>query len=332
MKKILLFSILISSNLIAQEKDSIFKSQAEKELKAEFPSFRMFNLEYSHLGKTDFKSELFGEEFQKGELKNQKTVNLGINLPVYKKKKLTITSSLIYKFNEFEFSNLENVSSGTSFDQNNLVTFHNFSTALSATYFSSLFKKPIIYNTSIIADGNQEGFERIKALFGFSFILKRTARTTITLGAIAFIDPTSQLPFFPTFTYNYKFKNDTWDLDFILPQRLLVRKYINNNSRLSIGSMLTANNFYVNINDTNFPPVAEYSQLDINTGLIYEYQITKNFITTVRGGVASFVSSRLTEKAQPNKDYFYKNEQNNRGYFNIGISYNPNVKKNKTGK
>lgn len=317
----------LSMLLNAQVKDSIFKSQAEKELKAEFPSFRMFNIEYNQVGKTDFKSELQGEEFQKGELKNLKSVTVGVNLPVYKKKKLTITSSLIYKFNEFEFSNLDNISTTTSFNQNNLVTFHNFSTAVSATYFSSLFKKPIIYNTSIIADGNQEGFERLKAMMGFSFIMKRTAQTTITLGAIVFVDPTSQIPFFPTFTYNYKFKNDTWDLDFIMPQRILLRKYVNKNSRISIGSTLGSNGFYVNIDNPNFPAVAEYSQLDINTGLIYEYRINPNFITTIKGGMSSFISSRLTEKAQPNKDYFYKNEQNNRGYFNFGISYNPSPKK-----
>ncbi len=317
----------LSIALNAQEKDSIFKSEAEKGLKAEFPSFRMFNIEYNHVGKTDFKSELFGEDFQKGTLKNQKTVNVGFNMPVYKKKKLTVTTSLIYKFNELEFDNLENVATSTSFDQNNLITFHNFSTAVSATYFSSLFKKSIIYNTSIIADGNQEGFERLKAMFGFSFIMKRTARTTITLGAIAFIDPTSQIPFFPTFTYNHKFKNDTWDFDFILPQRILLRKYINKNSRLSVGSMLVSNGFYVNIDNPSFPAVAEYSQLDINTGLIYEYKINDNFITTIKGGMSSFISSRLTEKAQPNNDYFYKNEQDNRGYFNVGISYNPSPKK-----
>ena len=313
------FSMLIN----AQVKDSIFKSQAEKELKAEFPSFRMFNVEYNHVGRTDFTSQLYDQDFQKGELKNQKAVTLSVNLPVYRKNKLTVTSSLIYKFNEFEFSSLENIATGSSFNQNNLVTFHNFSTAVSATYFSSLFHKPIIYNTSIIADGNQEGFERIKGFVGFSFIMKRTARTTITLGAIAFIDPTAQIPFFPTFTYNHKFQNETWDFDFIMPQRILLRKYISNNSRLSVGSILSSNGFYVNINNPNFPAVAEYSQLDINTGLIYEYQINSNFTTTLKGGISSFVSTRLTEKAQPNKDYFYSNQQNNRGYFNVGISYNP---------
>ncbi|WP_339887116.1 hypothetical protein [uncultured Flavobacterium sp.] len=319
--------LFISIAINAQVNDSIFKEKAEKELKAEFPSFRMVNLEYTQTGKSDFSSQLFDEDFQTGTLKNIKTVNLGINLPVYKKKKLTVTTSLNYKFNEFEFSDLQNIATIPSFQQNNLITFHNFSTALSATYFSTLFKKPIIYNTSIIADGNQEGFERIKGLVGFSFILKRTDRVTMTLGAIAFVDPTAQIPFFPTFTYNYKFKNSVWDFDFIMPQRILFRRPIGNKGRISIGSMLNSNGFYVNIDNPNFPAVAEYSQLEINSGLIYEHQLSKNFIATFKGGISSFVSSRLTEKAQPNSDYFYKNEQTAKGYFNVGISFNPTPKK-----
>lgn len=324
-KTITLFLISISIN--AQVNDSIFKEKAEKRLKAEFPSFRMINLEYMQTGKSEFNSQLFDQDFQKGTLNNIKTVNLGVNLPIYIKNKLTITSSLSYKFNEFEFSDIQNVATIPTFQQNDLITFHNFSTALSATYFSTLFKKPIIYNTSIIADGNQEGFERLKGLIGFSFILKRTARVTMTLGAIVFVDPTAQIPFFPTFTYNYKFKNSAWDFDFILPQRILFRRPIANKGRISVGSMLNSNGFYVNIDNPNFPAVAEYSQLEINSGLIYEHQLSKNFIATFKGGVSNFVSSRLTEKAKPNSEYFYKNEQSAKGYFNVGISFNPTLKK-----
>ncbi|MBB1195079.1 hypothetical protein DNC80_15545 [Flavobacterium sp. SOK18b] len=324
-KTITIFLISISIN--AQVNDSIFKEKAEKRLKAEFPSFRMINLEYIQTGKSEFNSQLFDQDFQKGTLKNIKTVNLGVNLPIYIKKKLTVTSSLNYKFNEFEFSDIQNVATIPSFQQNDLVTFHNFSTALSATYFSTLFKKPIIYNTSIIADGNQEGFERLKGLIGFSFILKKTARVTMTLGAIVFVDPTAQIPFFPTFTYNYKFKNSAWDFDFILPQRILFRRQIANKGRISIGSMLNSNGFYVNIDNPNFPAVAEYSQLEINSGLIYEHKLSNNFFATFKGGVSNFVSSRLTEKAQPNSEYFYQNEQSAKGYFNVGISFNPTLKK-----
>lgn len=50
-----------------------------------------------------------------------------------------VTRSLDYQFNEFEFDNVK-TTDVTGFEQNGIVDFHNFSTALSSTYFSSLFK------------------------------------------------------------------------------------------------------------------------------------------------------------------------------------------------
>lgn len=317
----------LSISNYAQVKEPSFKDNAEKILKAEFPSFRMLNVEYMQMGNSSFNSQLLGEDFQKGNLENQKSISVGVNLPVYRKKKLTITTSLNYKFNEFKFNNLENISTTQNFQQNEIVNFQNFSTALSATYFSSLFAKPIIYNSSIIVDGNDQGIQRLKGMLGASLILKKTERTTITIGAVAFIDPTSQFPFFPTFTYNHKLKNSAWDIDFILPQRILLRRYLHKNGRISIGSMLNSNSFYVNIDNPNFPTVSQYSQLEINSGVIYEHKASNNFIITFKGGISNFVSSRLTEKGQPNKDYFYKNDQSSKGYFNVGISYNPAFKK-----
>lgn len=46
----------------------------------------------------------------------------------------------------------------------------------------------------------------------------------MTVGIIAMLDPTSQIPFFPLFTYNHKFKDSNWEFDAILPQRLIFKK------------------------------------------------------------------------------------------------------------
>lgn len=324
---ILLGTLLISTIAVAQQNDSIFKKVARKEITAEFPRTRMFNIEYGQSLLRDFESRLEDEDFQKGELSNHKTVNASINFPLYKYKKWVFTASGNYTFNEFEFNNLENVSAANIFEQNGIVNFHNFSTALSTTLFSSLFKKPLIYNGSIIADGNDEGYQRIKGLVGASIILKRTAQTTITTGLIVIVDPTAQIPFFPTFTLNHKFKNSKWEFDFILPQRIIFRRPVSEKGRLSIGSTFGGNGFYVNVDQANFPEVFEYSQLEINSGLIYEHKISNNVFATAKGGLTNFISNRLTEKGQPTKDFIYENDQDMTAYFNVGISFNPSFKK-----
>ncbi|SFZ93627.1 hypothetical protein SAMN05428642_103241 [Flaviramulus basaltis] len=328
---ITLISILIITALTnAQTKETEFKKQADSIIRAEFPRTRVFNFEYGQTLLRDFKSKLFDEEFQKGEITNQKTFNASANIPLIKTRKWSLTGSVNYKYNEFEFKDLENVSNTTIFEQNGIVNFHNISSSLSSTYFSTIFKKPVIYNASLIVDGNEKGFERIKGLIGASIIIKRTARTTITVGAIVFIDPTAQIPFFPTFTYNHKFKNSSWEFDFIMPQRILFRKPVSTKGRLSIGAEFGGNGFYVNVSQANFPDVFEYSQLEINSGLIYEHKLSNNVYATLKGGVTNFVSNRLTEKGQPTKDHIYENDQDITGYFKVGISFNPSFKKKRS--
>jgi hypothetical protein len=329
-KNIIIIAVLLTSAFAkAQQPTDSLQQKATTTIKEKFPRARALNFEYGQSLSRNFDSELFGETFQEGEIKAQRTFSASANIPLYKSKnrKWAVTGSLNYQFNEFEFDGLDNISTTNVFEQNGIVGFHNFSTALSSTYFSSLFKKPVIYNVSLIVDGNDNGFERIKGLVGLSFIMKRTERTTITLGAIVFVDPTAQLPFFPTFSYNHRFKNSKWEVDFILPQRLLLRRPVGENGRFSIGSSFGSTGFYVNVDNPNFAETFEYSQLEIKSGIIYEHRFSDYLIGTFQGGIQNFISNRLTEKAQPTQDFIYENNQDATGYFQVGISIDPFAKR-----
>lgn len=329
MKRIaLLAAFVLSINFLNAQDESQFKKTATNIIRAEFPRARMLDIEFTQSLSRDFSSTLFDESFQEGNIKNQKGMVATVNFPFYRNQKWTVTASGSFSYHEFEFDELTNISSTSTFQQNNIATFHNFSSAISTTYFSTLFKKPFIYNASVIVDGNNEGVERIKGLIGGSLILKRDANTTLTVGAIVFVDKTAQIPFFPTFSYNYKFKNSPWEFDFILPQRLYFRRSLNKTSRITVGSEFGGNGFYVNADAPGFPKVSEYSQLEIKSGLMYENMITRNLIITAKGGIIHFISNRLTEKGEPTKDYVYENNQDAAGYFSVGVSFNPFIKKN----
>lgn len=326
-KKIPFFVILLIATLAqAQTPTDSLQQKATQGIKEKFPRARVLNFEYGQSLSRDFNSELFDQEFQEGEIKTQRTFTASANIPIYKTRKWGLTGSLNYQFNELEFDNIETTDI-TVFEQNGIVDFHNFSAAISSTYFSSLFKKPVIYNASVIVDGNDKGIERVKGLVGLSFILKRTERTTMTLGAIVFIDPTSQIPFFPTFSYNHRFKNSKWELDFILPQRLLFRRPVGENGRFSIGSSFGSTGFYVNVDNPNFAETFEYSQLEVKSGVIYEHRFSNYLVGTFQGGLQNFISNRLTEKGEPSSDFIYKNEQDATGYFQVGISIDPFARK-----
>ena len=329
---IMLTGIIFSAN--SQNKKLIKQDSSKQKtilsIKEKFPRSRILNFEYGQSLTRNYNAELLNQDFHGGKVKAQHTFNASANIPLAKTRKWSLTGSMNYQFNEFdiETESSSNFSFAT-YSENNVKKFHNFSSSLSSTYFSMLFKKPVIYNASLIIDGNDKGFERLKGLIGLSFIMKRTARTTITLGAISFIDPTSQIPFFPTFSFNHKFKNSKWEVDFIMPQRLLFRSFVGENGRFSIGSSFGTSGFYVNINEPNFAEMYEYSQLEIKSGIMYEYRISNYLIGTFQAGLQNFISNRLTEKGEPTKDYIYKNNQDATGYFQFGISIDPFVKRKK---
>lgn len=329
--KLLIIVIFIFSFANAQEKPKSLQERTTISVKEKFPNSRLFNFEYGQSLSRDFNSELLGIDFNDAKIKSQQTFKASANIPLYKSnnRRLNVTGSLNYQLNTFEFENV-NQTNPIIFEDNGTVNFHNFSSAISATYFSSLFKKPVIYNASFIVDGNDKGLERIKGMIGLTFIMKKTQRTTMTLGALVFVDPTSQLPFVPTFSYNHKFKNSKWEFDFIMPQRLLFRRMVGENGRLSIGSSFGGNGFYVNIeNPSSHNGTYEYSQLELKSGIIYEHRLNDYLIGTFQGGLQNFISNRLTEKGEPNKDFIYKNTQDATGYFQIGLSIDPFAKKRK---
>ena len=326
------FIALISASiLLAQNNDSILKATYRKKIKGEFPKTRMFNLEYNLQGPTAFTSKLFDENFSKGTIDSQREVNFISNIPLYKNKKWTYTGSLNYRFNEFVFSDVENVSSSTNYTSNKYEQFHTFAIVLSTTYTSKLFNKPFIYNGSLILDGGEQGFERIKGIIGASIVLKATKNKVFSIGTLVFIDPTAIMPILPIISYNQKFENSNYELDIFLPQRLFFRKNISHFARLSLGSRLAPSGFYVYNDGRNIllPNTSEYAQIEVQSGLTYEHLLNKKCIITISGGVSSFITSRLTEKAQPIREYYYSNQQEAKGFFNIGLSYNPDLRKKK---
>tara|TARA_R110002126_G_scaffold290897_3_gene449398 strand:+ start:10722 stop:11711 length:990 start_codon:yes stop_codon:yes gene_type:complete len=329
MKRIfsIILLVLVSNYTIAQQPQDSLRQKAVQSIKEKFPETRRFNFEYNQSFDRRFSSKLFDQDFQEGDIKSQRNFMAAANIPVYKTQKWNFTASLFYQFSEFEFKNIESSPEMPFFERNGTINFHNISVALNATYFSMLFNKPVIFNASISADANEENFGRFRGLLGFTFILKQTERTTITLGAMGFLDPSSQIPFIPTFSYNYRFKNSKWEVDFIFPQRLLFRRPIGENGRLSLGSTVGLTEFYLDKNNQAYGSAFAYSQIELKTGIIYEHRFNDYLIGTFQGGLQNFVSNQATKKGEPAKDFIYENEQEGAGYFQIGISIDPFAKK-----
>ncbi|WP_205945164.1 hypothetical protein [Pedobacter psychrodurus] len=109
--------------------------------------------------------------------------------------------------------------------------------SLNFTYFSSLFKKRMIYSSSFLVDGSEKHFERIKGIFTGTMVLKANQRTKMTAGVLVNIDQSAQSPIIPTFSYEHKFNNGLI-ADIVLPRSIYLRKYMFGNGRASLGTEL----------------------------------------------------------------------------------------------
>ena len=156
-----------------------------------------------------------------------------------------------------------------------------------------------------------------------NLVLKKNANTTITVGALAFLDPSSIIPIAPLFSYNHKFKDSKWDIDFILPQRLLFRRQLLENGRISLGTELNSENFYLNLNTERLKGIYELNQLELKSGITYEYHFTPRVIGMFKVGANNVLNTRITERGKRTTKYVYDQKEEMQAYFKVGISYNP---------
>ncbi|MFH7000205.1 hypothetical protein ACHRVZ_19975 [Flavobacterium sp. FlaQc-57] len=322
-KIICVLFVCASLKTVAQEKDSPAKTVV-KVVTDKFPTTRILDVQYEQLGPTNFDSKLFGNRFEKGRIESHDRLKVAVNVPFFssKSKRFVLTSSLRYKYETYEFGDIYKVNSTIPFTREK-EEIHFFAAALSATYIATLFNKPIIYNATATVDGNQDNVQRVKGFVTANVVLKRTANTTITVGALAMLDPSSIIPLTPLFTYNHKFENSKWDVDFILPQRILLRRGLLENGRISLGTELNSESFYLNLNTESLKGIYELNQLELKSGITYEYRFSSKIIGMVKAGMNNVVSTRITEKGERTNRYVYDQKEDPQGYFRFGISYNP---------
>jgi hypothetical protein len=321
-KIISLIVVFTSLQSMAQEKEPGMKTLG-KAIVDKFPTTRTFDVQYEQLGPSNYDSKLFGDRFERGRIESHSRFKAAFNMPFYasKSKRLVLTTSLRYKYESYSFGDIYNYNT-TQTDTRGTEDFHYWAGAVSATYMSSLFKKPVIYNATVSVDGNEDSFQRLKGFASAIIVLKRTPSTTITVGALALLDPSSIVPVTPLFTLNHKFKDSKWDMDFILPQRLLFRRELMENGRISFGTELNSESFYLDLKTPDLNGVYELNQLELKSGITYEYCFTPKIIAFVKAGVNNVLSTRITEKGERTNKYVYDHKEDAQGYVRVGVSYN----------
>ena len=309
-KIIVPLAILPLNKIVAQEKDSIPQKVVDF-VTDKFPQTRDLNVEFTQLTPYKFSPELYDADLPENKIKNYQQVKANANVYFIKNRKWMLSTSLNYRFTHLESENEMPLF-------NNEQNFHYHSEALSVTRFSKLFNKIAIYSATASVDGSEQHFERIRGMLTASLVLKATADTKMTVGLAVIIDPSSQVPAMPIFTYEHRFSNG-WVADVILPKKVVMRKDVFKNGRLSLGTEMDGTNFYLYPDGKRY----EFRQLEINSGAMYEHKLGNNLIGTLKAGLRATPSSRIFAKEDSFKDYIFDMNAKPSFYFNVGISYNP---------
>lgn len=329
-KTLFLFSsALLCLNMSAQEQETN-KEKMQTAIADKFPFTRVFDVKYVQYLPQDFDSKLLDNDFISGRIKNRSKLNIIANIPVIMKPKWNVTATGWYKYEHAELEGI-NVAGTPQPVYNAQYEYHYLSAALSFTGFTTLFKKPFIYNASFIADGNERDPQRIKGFVGGSIVLKANAKTKMTLGLIVLVDPTSPVPAAPVFTLDHKF-NSGWMLDIIIPQRVFIKHDVFTNGRISLGSELISDGFYLKSSQPGFANVYDYRQLEVRSGITYEHWFSHSLIGTFKTGLSNVFNSRISERGKSTNDYIFSTTQNGTGYFALGFSFNPFSKKGQKAK
>lgn len=326
-KMAFIFGILcLSVECFSQNRDSIPKGikdsvnlpkRAKTYAADKFAIVRPLNIEFTHSTPYNFTSKRGNTSIPESRVNDFTQAKVSANFNFIKRKTWLLGATLSYRYTsaEADMTNPFTEEVKTVNDQ-----FHYLSSSVNFSYFSTLFKKRTIYSSSIIVDGSDQHFERVKGLFTGVMVLKANQKTKMTVGLMVNIDPSAQTPVIPIFTYEHKFNNGLI-ADITLPKSIYLRKYVFNAGRVSLGTELDRTSFYLyNIDGTS--QRYEYRQLDINSGLIYEHAIG-NFVFTGKTGMKFTPSGKLLRKEDSFNDAVYEIKPEASFYFNVGVSFNP---------
>ena len=302
----------------AQDSTQVSPQAFSRGLAEQFSQTRILDIQYGMMGSRDFGTEILGNDLEKGNIETTQDLQVNINLPIIQKKrwKLTYSGQYTYQNYNYAFPNA----------QNTQIDLHYLNSGVSFTYFSSLFKKSIIYNTSLFVDGSDKMFGRATGLITATMVLKRKPNSSMTVGLVGIIDPTNNVPILPTFSYSTKLFKDKYNLDIVLPSQIMLRTRLGKTGRISLGTELETSSFYLENNKflTNTNEF-EFRQTGLKSGLTYEYLIKQKFVLTAKAGLLNVFQSRISEKGERfnNDNYLIDFEPEPTGYFSVGISFNP---------
>ncbi|MDN6280987.1 MAG: DUF6268 family outer membrane beta-barrel protein, partial [Psychroflexus sp.] len=307
---ILVGFLLIAKPSFAQDSLSVNPDIFSKSLAEKFSKTRILNVEYNNAGSYKFDTEYADQDFGRTYIENVQELDVNVNLPLLHGERWRFTYSGSYHLQSYDFDDNNETELGHK-------SLHYMSSGASFTYFSSLFNKSMIYSSTIMADASGDMFGRFKGLISATMVLKSERESSWTIGLVALTDPTIATPIVPIVSHSRLMFDERWRFDMVLPVKIMMQTQLGKTGRLSIGTELDSSNLYFKSDELlDSTRYYEFRELQLKTGITYEYLINKSFVITAKAGLMNIAQSRISKKGDKfNKDnYLVDFDPNALGY------------------
>ncbi len=247
--------------VFAQTDNDSVRLQIYQGINRKFPLANLVDVQYGVSTPTNIKTKIGDQNNVEAELRNQQRVISSINLPLYRSKKFMVLSSFNHRYESFRIKSQDSINN-QSIEQygKEAESSYVFSDAINLIYFGRLFGKTLTCNLITSFDFSDNGYEgtHVKAIA--SLLVKKTARTSIFAGILAYPDPTAQIPLVPVVSFTH-WVTPKWLLDCYVPAYFYIRRPFADNSRFSFGvNMTSATQVYVH------PDIASVSSFSFERG------------------------------------------------------------------
>ncbi len=279
-----------------------------------FSRYRTVNLYWEMKGSHHYTFASGGTGMERARKRDLHTIRFSTMVPVVRKRRFSLYGNLQYSNYHFEIP-------GESSDIFGQEDYSHYQGGLSASYFAGLFGCPLLLSADVSVDGWNEGWGRLQGRFVAALVFKRGDRTGISVGLAAMT--LGKVPVMPVFSYWHRFANPDWSVDITLPSQLYVR-YQMRNQRISVGSSMTGDNFYLHAGLSELPPVCYYSEVVMKPEVLYEYIINRHFYVSARTGVSVLLKGGLYTKGRKEVKLAGEVLEQDRSlipFFHVGVSY-----------
>lgn len=316
--KIPLLLLLANIGVSAKAQDTLKRSNP---MPKSYPTIKLVTIQKDYFGDSDYKMFSKDKSLQEeGELSGAR-FKINAIIPVYSKNRLTLTAGVLYT--NQSIVHYKKLGSSDDHYQKQETTKNDFDALFSMMYVGRLWNKPIIHNaTLVLGSTNFFGIKKMSGLLSSSLMLKRDLTTMSMIGLAVTLDKSSLFPVIPVYSYWHKFSNSEWEIDAVLPQKVLLRRSNVLNGWLTIGSEIRNDSFFLkqeaegSYRSGNY----EWSSNEIFSSVGYEYLLGKNFLLGIKGGYRNSLTTRLI-KVNENFNHYKSRTSVASTFFNMNMSF-----------